>query len=98
MSLVQPPTLTHQQPCVVVSLASTNLAWSDKTALQLRPLHLLLPDCICFSYCSPIESVSVAAPQLHPLQLLLLEYIHLLSRTCSTKYNNYEGRTSLPVL
>jgi len=27
--------------CVVVSLASTSLAWSDQTAPQLRPLQLL---------------------------------------------------------
>ena len=40
-------------------------------APQLRPLQLLLPDCICFSCCSPIASASTAAPRLRPLQLLL---------------------------
>jgi len=30
VSLVQPPTLTHQQPCALVSLASTSLALSDQ--------------------------------------------------------------------
>jgi len=42
----------------VGSLASTSLAWSDWTVPRLHALQLLLPDCICFSCCSPIVSVS----------------------------------------
>ena len=37
-------------------------------APQLRPLQLLLPDCI--------RSASTAAPRLRPLQLLLPDYVH----------------------
>ena len=36
----------------------------------IDPLQLLLPDCIRFSCCSPLASASAAAPRLHPLQLL----------------------------
>ena len=39
-------------------------------APRLRPLQLLLPNCVCFNY-SPIVSASAAAPRLCPLQLLL---------------------------
>ena len=55
VSLVKPPTLTHQQPCAVVSLASTSLMWSDRTAPpivsaapRLHPLQLLFPNCVHF--------------------------------------------------
>ena len=75
VSLVQPPTLMYQQPCAVVSLVSTSLAWSDRTAPWLHPL----------SCCSPTASSSAAvpwlcppqlvAPRLCPLQLLLPDYI-----------------------
>ena len=42
-------------------------------APRLRPLQLLLPDCVRFSFCSSltIASTSAAAPRLRPLQLLL---------------------------
>ena len=40
-------------------------------APRLRPLQLLLPDCVRFSCCSPIASASAAAPRLRPHQLLL---------------------------
>ena len=54
------PTVTHQQPCAVVSLASTSLVWSDRTAPasapaaapQLLLLQLLFPDSVHFSCCS----------------------------------------------
>jgi len=69
------------------SLVSTSLAWSDRT----------VPDCVCFSCCSLTASASADVFQLCPLQLLLpdcvlfslllLECIHLLSCTHSTKYN-----------
>ena len=56
MSLAQFPTLIHQQACLVVSLASTSLAWSDQTAPLLCPLKLLLLNCILFSCCSSSAS------------------------------------------
>ena len=42
--------------------------------------------CVRFSCCSLIASTLTAAPWLCPLQLLLLEYVCLLSHTHSTKY------------
>ena len=44
---------------------------TSAAAPRLRPLQLLLPDCICFSCCSLIVSASAVAPRLCPLQLLL---------------------------
>ena len=67
-------TLTHQQPCAVVSSVST--IWS------LHGQTELCPNCGCFSSCSPPASTSAAVPRLRPLQVLLLECIH---RTCSTR-------------
>jgi len=32
--------------CAAVSLASTSLAWSDRTAPRLRPLQLLAHTCV----------------------------------------------------
>ena len=58
MSLAHTRPLTYQQPCVGVSLASTSLVWSDRTAPQLHPLQLLLADYIHFSCCSLIASSS----------------------------------------
>ena len=43
----------------------------QSAAPHLRPLRLLLPDCIRFSCCSPIASASAAAPRLHPLQRMV---------------------------
>ena len=57
----------------VGSLVSTSLAWSDRTLPWLRALQLLLPDCICFSCCSPIASVSACY------------LIHTVQSTVSTK-------------
>jgi len=53
-------------PCALVSLASTSLAWSDRPVPQLRPLQLLLPDCVLFS-CS-------AAARVHPLVITHMQY------------------------
>ena len=74
VSLAQPPTLPHQQPCAVVSLASNSLVWSHWTAPtsasapQLHLFQQLFHDCICFSlllldcvrfsWCSSSESAS----------------------------------------
>ena len=44
---------------------------NDTLRKQLCSLQLLLPDCICFSCCSPIVSASAAASRLYLLQLLL---------------------------
>jgi len=44
------PTLTHQQPCAVVSLAGMHYSLSGQTELH--------PDCIRFSCSSPIVSAS----------------------------------------
>ena len=57
VSLMQPLTLMHQQPCTVVSGEQTSV------------LH---HNCVHFSRCSPIVSASAAAPRLHPLQLWLV--------------------------
>ena len=46
-------------------------ASASAAAPRLRPLQLLLPDCIRFSCCSPIASASAAARCLCSLQLLL---------------------------
>ena len=61
-------------PCMVVSLASTSLTWSDRTAPKLHLLQLLFPDCIrfvprmcSFSCCSPTASSSAAAVPVCPL-------------------------------
>jgi len=43
--------------------------------------------CMFTPNCTPIASASAVAPWLRPLQLLLLECVHLLSHTRSTKYN-----------
>jgi len=48
-SLVQLPTLMHQQPCAVVSWQA--LVLCDYT--ELRPLQLLLPDWVHFSLLLP---------------------------------------------
>ena len=42
---------------------------ASAAACRLRPLQLLLPDCVCFN-CSPIASASTA-PRLYPIRLLL---------------------------
>ena len=47
-------------------LASTSLAWPNTTAPQLHPLHLLLPNCVPFSYHSLIASPSAATPNCIP--------------------------------
>ena len=73
----------HQQPCVVVSLASTSLTWSDLPAPRLCPLQLLLLDCIRFSCYSPIASASAHCSPTAS------------SSAASTKYKKYKGRTSL---
>jgi len=65
-------------PHVVVSLASTSFAWSDQYAPKLRPLNLLLPDCILFSCCSSIASTSTAAPQLVLFAAAACALVHLL--------------------
>ena len=77
MSLAQPPTVNNQQPCAVVSLASTRLklVWSDQTAPQLCLLQLLLPNCIHFGCCSPITSASTCC-SFCSLQLLLPNCVH----------------------
>ena len=51
------------------------------SALRLRPLWVLLPDCTRFNCCSPIAT---AAPRLHPLQLLLPDC----SPSCSSLLSN----------
>jgi len=61
-------TLTHQQPCAVVSSVST--IWSSHG--QTEPC----PNCVCFSFCSPPAFTSAAVPRLRPLQVLLLECIY----------------------
>ena len=87
------PTALCGPGCAVVSLASASLAWSDRTAPRLRPLQLLLPNCIRFSCCSPTAPASACCSRivrfrLRPLQLLLPECVRLLSRTHSMqKYN-----------
>jgi len=78
-------TLTHQQPCAVVSSVST--IWSSHG--QTEPC----PNCVCFSSCSPPASTSAAVPRLRPLQVLLLECIY--TRMQYKKYYKYEGRASL---
>ena len=60
--------------CTLTASTSATVPW-------LRPLWLLLPVCVCFSYCSkncicfsccsPIASLSPAASWLRPLQQLL---------------------------
>ena len=72
----------HQQPCVVVSLASTSLTWSVLTAPRLCLLQMLLLDCIRFS-CSLIASASAHCSPTAS------------SSAASTKYKKYKGRTSL---
>ena len=43
---------------------------------QLLPPHSpCFPDCVRFRCCSPIASVSAAAPRLRPLQLLLPDWV-----------------------
>ena len=98
------PTLTHQQPCAVVSLASTSLVWSDRSAPQLCLLQLLLPNCIRFSLLLPNCVRFSCYSRLRPLWLLFPDCV-LFSccsssasacyHTHSTKYIKYEGRTSL---
>ena len=44
--------------------------------LLLPISHLLLPDCVCFSFCSQIVSTSAAAPRLRLLQVLLPDCVH----------------------
>ena len=57
-------------PIVSASAAACSPITSTSAAApRLRPLQLLLPDCVHFSCCSPIASTSAAAPQLHPFQL-----------------------------
>ena len=58
--------------CAVVSLASASLAWPDPTIPGFHPLQLLFHNHVHFSYCSPLASASVAAPQLHPPRQLLI--------------------------
>ena len=56
---------------------------TSAAALRLRPL--LLPDCVCFSFCSTIASASAAAaPRLRPLQLLLPDCVRFCFSCCST--------------
>jgi len=86
MAQAQPLTLTHQQPCAVVSLVNTSLAWSDR----LRSLQLLLPDCIHISCCSPIVSALAAASQLQTPAVFICYHAHALK--CINKYG---GRMSL---
>ena len=76
VSLAQPPTVNNQQPCAVVSLASTRLklAWSDQPAPRLCLLQLLLPNCIHFGCCSLITSASTCC-SFCSLQLLLSDCI-----------------------
>ena len=45
--------------------------------------------------CTPIASASATASQLHPLQLLLLECVHFLSCTHSTKVASSGGWTTV---
>ena len=71
VSLVQPLTLMHQQPCAVVSLVSTSLMWSDGTASQLRPLQLAAPRCIFFSCCSAMHLLQLLLPDCICFNLLL---------------------------
>jgi len=68
ISLAQSPTLIHQQACVVVSLVSTSLAWSDQTAPLLCPLQLLLLNCILFSCCSSSAST---CQRTHAAQIIM---------------------------
>ena len=70
---------------IQMALSSILVVYMHK---QLRSLQLLLPHRICsmlqltpshwvrFSCCPPIASTSAAAPQLHPLQLLLPSWVH----------------------
>ena len=78
----------QKQPCVVVSLASTSLAWSDWTAPRLHPLQLLLPNYIRFSLLLPdCARFSLLLPDCARFSLLLLECFSLLSHIRSSKYN-----------
>ena len=75
--------------CAKLSAASRLPNRSASTAApRLRPLQLLLLDCVRFSCCSPIRncvyfncspivSASTAAPRLRPLRLLLPDCIRL---------------------
>ena len=49
------------------SIVATDWTWFPYAAMKHTSLHLLLPDCIRFSCCSPIVSTSAAAPRLHLL-------------------------------
>jgi len=86
-SVVSPPS-----PCLCesggdpYSVAPTALCSSVSGEHQS---HVVRPNCAL------IASASAAAPRLCPLQLLLLQCVRLLPRTRSTKYNKYEGHTSL---
>ena len=63
--------------CCCSPLASASAA--------LSPRFQQLPDCVRFNCCSPIASSSTAAPQLHPLRLLL-PIASACSLTCSGRF------------
>ena len=57
----------------------SNFRCSLGSSLQLRPLELLLPNCVHFSCCFSIASASAVPHQLHPLQLLLPDCVKVQS-------------------
>jgi len=104
VSLAQPPTMSHQQPCAEVSLASTSLVWSKPTAPQLPLLQLLLPivftpaaapNYVLFSCCSSSASTCYHT---HALQSIIITKVahHCCSpapRTSHFRYTQTDGQT-----